>query len=285
MNARCIFTVDVEDWFHILDLPSTPPLDQWHRLESHVEQNVHALLEVFADHNARAVFFFLGWVAARYPALVTAVARAGHEIASHGYAHELVYNMSRDQFAEDARRAKETIENIAGEAVSGFRATGFSVTENTPWFFNELAGIGYVYDSSIFPAARGHGGMSSARLEPHRVITSQGELTEFPVSVARILGKRLCLFGGGYLRLFPLSMILTAADRILADGRPVTFYLHPREIQPDHPRLPMPLRRRFKSYVGLKSVRRKLDAILSRYDFATFKDLLTDLATDGAHNG
>ncbi len=285
MSSPCVFTVDVEDWFHILDIPATPPIEEWSRLESHVEQNVQTLLELFAVHHVCAVFFFLGWMAERFPAMVSEVARAGHEIASHGYSHDLVYNMSRHEFAEDVRRAKDILENITGQSIFGYRATGFSVTKHTPWFFDELAAIGYQYDSSVFPATRGHGGMSSARLVPHTVSTDFGSLTEFPVSVAKIWGKRICLFGGGYLRLFPLSMILSAADRIVNQGRPVTFYLHPREIQPDHPRLPMPLRRRFKSYVGLKSVRKKLNAILSRYSFDTFKDLIAEVNSDAAHNG
>src|SRR5262245_1778763 len=135
----CIFSVDVEDWFHILDLPSTPKLSEWNSLPSSVEKNFRRLLELFGGRNARVTCFFLGWVAERFPQLVKEAVRAGHEIASHGYAHRLVYELTREQFREDALRSRQILEDIAGQPVLGYRSAGFSVTGDNAWFFETLA--------------------------------------------------------------------------------------------------------------------------------------------------
>jgi len=171
---KCIFSVDVEDWFHILDLPSTPPLSEWNDLPSRVEKNFTTLLDIFAEGQIRVTCFFLGWVAERYPDLVRAAHRRGHEIASHGYAHRLVYQMTPDEFLGDAVRSKQILESISGCEVLGYRASGFSVTQKTPWFFEKLAEAGFRYDSSVFPGTRGHGGMDGADFAPYRVNLSGG---------------------------------------------------------------------------------------------------------------
>lgn len=269
-------SVDVEDWFHILDLPSTPPLSAWDNLPSRVEKNFNILLELFAEKNARVTCYFLGWVAQRYPHLVKEAVAAGHEAASHGYAHQLLFSQDRKQFAADTERAKRIIEDASGQPVLGYRATGFSVDENHPWFFDVLAEVGFKYDSSIFPAHRIHGGDSSARLEPHAIMTSNGPITEFPVSVATVGPIRKCLFGGGYLRLSPTWLIKKKARAILNEGRPVVFYIHPREIDPDHPHLPMSAKRRFQSYYGLKRCHTKLSDLLETFEFTTFEQYLKD---------
>jgi polysaccharide deacetylase family protein (PEP-CTERM system associated) len=273
MTAKCIFSVDVEDWFHILALPQTPDVSQWSALPSHVEANFRQMLELC--EGVRMTCFFLGWVAERFPHLVREAAAAGHEIASHGYAHRLTYTLSPQEFGEDVTRSKHILEDIIGREVHGYRCPGFSVTAETPWFFEQLVQAGYRYDSSIFPAARLHGGMRTDRLGPHRIATPSGSLTEFPITVARVLGKPVCFFGGGYLRLFPYPITRLMGERVLAEGRPVVFYVHPREIDPSHPRLAMSAGRRFRSYVGLKTTRSKIQRILRDFDVGTFSDYLT----------
>lgn len=275
-----IFSVDVEDWFHVLDVAGAPALSSWHRLPSIVEPDFRRLLDLFDEYHVRVTCFFLGWVAERYPHLVKEAAARGHEVASHGYAHRLVYQSSRQEFFEDATRARRLLEDLAGTPVLGYRSAGFSVTEETQWFFEALAEAGYVYDSSVFPAARGHGGMSEARREPHRIVTPAGNLMEFPITVSTLLGKPLCFFGGGYLRLFPSWLIRRAVRQVLAEGRPVVFYIHPREIDPSHPRIPMPLLRHFKSYVNLRTTEAKLRRILGEFPVTTFRDFLAE-APDG----
>ncbi len=274
---KCIFTIDVEDWFHILDLPSTPDMDQWDSLPSRVETNFVRLLDILADCDVVATCFFLGWVAERFPNLVREAVARGHEIASHGYAHRLVYRMNRAEFYEDAVRAKKTLEGIAGADITGYRATGFSTTERTPWFFEAVSEAGYGYDSSVFPAARGHGGMRSGELAPHSITTPGGSLIEFPISVAPLLGRPMCFFGGGYLRLFPYRLVRRKAVNVLQHNRPVIFYVHPREIDPEHPRLSMGAWRRFKSYVNLTTTERKVRNLLSDFEFTTFRDYLYEM--------
>lgn len=269
-----VLSVDVEDWFHILDIPGGPPLSEWDGLPSRVEENFLRLLDLFARHRSTVTCFFLGWVAERFPHLVREAAARGHEIASHGYTHRLVYEMSRDEFHEDAVRSRKVLEDLAGTQVVGYRSAGFSATQRTPWFFEVLAEAGYRYDSSVFPAARGHGGMESASRRPHRTGEDGAGIFEFPITVADFFGKPLCFFGGGYLRLFPYWLIRRMSHRVLGEGRPVLFYIHPREVDPSHPRLPMSAPRRFKTYVNLGSTEQKLERILSEFPVTTFRALL-----------
>jgi polysaccharide deacetylase family protein (PEP-CTERM system associated) len=269
-----IFSVDVEDWFHILDVPSAPAISEWSRLPSRVETNFRKLLDIFSEHQVQVTCFFLGWIGERFPHLVKEAAARGHEIASHGYGHRLVFEQGRDEFYEDVRHARLLLQDIAGTPVVGYRAPGFSTTDETPWFFDVLAEAGYQYDSSVFPAARGHGGMPEGRRDPHRAGNDTG-IIELPITVADLLGKRMCFFGGGYLRLFPYWLIRKMARQVLAEGRPVVFYIHPREVDPAHPRLPMSRTRTFKSYVNLEGTEVKLRRVLHDFPVTTFQNALS----------
>jgi polysaccharide deacetylase family protein (PEP-CTERM system associated) len=273
-RPKNIFTVDVEDWYHILDIPSAPPQSIWGKLPARVEANFLRLLDLFSERNVQVTCFFLGWIAEHFPQLVREAVKRGHEIASHGYAHRLVFQIGRPEFCEDAVKSRKLLEDVGGVAVQGYRAAGFSSTNDTPWFFEELAAAGYLYDSSIFPAKRGHGGDPLAQLEPYVVPTPSGPIIEFPVTVADCFGKRLCFFGGGYLRIFPYWLIRAMANRISDSGRSVNFYVHPREIDPGHPRLSMSFPRRFKSYVNLDSTQRKVGRILTDFSCTTFSEYL-----------
>ena len=272
--GKCVFTVDVEDWFHILALPKMPDLAEWSALPSHVASNFHAMLGIFRDRQVRVTCFFLGWVAERFPELVKAAADDGHEIASHGYAHTLVYQMTPGQFLEDVGKSKKIIEDISGTEVIGYRAPGFSVTRETPWFFDQLAQAGYRFDSSIFPGPRQHGGLDTWNRHQGTVETPHGRIEEFPITVSPVLGRPMCFFGGGYLRLAPYSLIRKMGKRVLDEGRPVIFYVHPREIDVGHPRMRMNAVRRFKSYVNLGTTRGKIERILQDFSFTTFNALL-----------
>lgn len=274
VSAAGLFSIDVEDWFHILDLPSTPTMDQWETLPSRVERNFMRLLDILSEKGTRATCFFLGWVAEKFPHLVREAASRGHEIASHGYGHRLVYRMTPDEFSEDAVKSKKLLADISGTPVHGYRCAGFSVTEKTPWFFDALSAAGYRYDSSVFPGARGHGGMLTDKIAPHIKGRADNGIIEVPISVTRILGRNFCFFGGGYLRLFPYPVIRRMARRVLNEGRPVNFYLHPREIDPGHPRLPMNLKRRFKSYVNLDKTETKVRRLINDFDCVRFIDYI-----------
>jgi polysaccharide deacetylase family protein (PEP-CTERM system associated) len=270
-----VFSVDVEDWFHILDVPSASPISEWGSLPSRVEWNFSKLLSIFDEKNVHVTCFFLGWIAERYPHLVKDAAARGHEVASHGYAHRLVFEQTQKEFREDVHRARSLLEDIAGVRVTGYRAPGFSTTEQTPWFFDVLAEAGYEYDSSVFPAPRGHGGLKSGRRAPHYAGTYD-KLLEIPISVVDVWGKPICFFGGGYLRLFPYWMIRRMSKRVLQEGRPVIFYVHPREVDPEHPRLAMKLSRHFKSYVNLESTEYKVKRILDDFPVSTLRDVIAE---------
>lgn len=275
---KCVFSVDVEDWYHVLDVPAAPDFASWPRMASRVEANFLRLLDIFSEEQKQVTCFFLGWIAQQFPHLVREAVARGHEIASHGYSHQLVYKMTQTEFRQDVRRARALLEDIAGSAVLGYRAPGFSSTEQTPWFFEEVSSSGYLYDSSVFPARRGHGGNRNGRLQPHFLLA--GQLVEFPISVSEIGPTRICFFGGGYLRLFPYAVIRHMGMRELDRGIPLIFYVHPREIDPHHPRIPMSSYRHFKSYVNLGTTERKIRRIMDEFPVTTFRDYLFALASE-----
>jgi polysaccharide deacetylase family protein (PEP-CTERM system associated) len=187
--------------------------------------------------------------------------------------------MTPKEFIEDTRRARAILQDISGDPVRGYRAPGFSVTAETPWFFQCLAEVGHTYDCSIFPTRRGHGGLSTAERAPYIAFTPSAPgqpVIEVPMSVATVLGRRVCFFGGGYMRLFPRSLIHAMADRVSAEGMPVIFYVHPRDIDPEQPRLPMSALRRFKCYVNLGSTYSKLESLLRTFSFVSVEEYLAD---------
>jgi polysaccharide deacetylase family protein (PEP-CTERM system associated) len=267
---QSIFSIDVEDWFNLSGTGLEPPPAQWDRLESRVERNFRGLLELLAEGGGTATCFFIGYFAKRFPHLVREAIAAGHEIGSHSYFHRLVYEMSPVEFQEDALASRKLLEDISGRSVRGFRAPAFSVTERTPWFFDKLAEAGYRYDSSVFPARHQTGGLATGRLEPYRVDGAAGPIDEYPITVVQTFGQPICFFGGGYLRLFPYRLIRAKGRRALNEGRPIVFYIHPREIDPDHPRLPLGRRRRFACYVNLRSTRGKIERILRDFQVTSF---------------
>ncbi len=272
-----ILSIDVEDWFHILDLPSTPSIKVWSKLESRVEKNFITLLDELEKYNINVTCFFLGWIAERFPRLVIEADKRGHEIASHGYAHELTYNLTPKQFFQDICKSKKILEDITGKQCKGYRTPGFSIKENNKWIFNEIISAEYEYSSSIFPGSRGHGGMKNSEMFPYRIITNNGSILEFPITVKKIfLNKRICFFGGGYLRLFPYQTIEYFRKKVNNEGRPVIYYIHPREIDIKQPRLPMNFKRSFKSYYNLRTTIDKVRNILQNDKITSFNNWITD---------
>ena len=267
-------TIDVEDWFHILDSNAVPPMDRWPSLEARVEENTSRLLDLLAVCRVKATFFLLGWVAERHKSLLRRCLREGHEIASHGYAHLLAYRVGRGQFQQDVLHAKSCLQDIAGVEVFGFRAPGFGITNSTSWAFDVIREAGHLYDASVFPAPRAHGGIAQARLVPYIIHTPAGELFEVPTSVVELFGRRVSLFGGGYLRLAPKAIIRWGAGRLKAAGRPLVVYIHPRDIDSHQPRLPLPPLRRFKCYVNLHTTQDKVKWLCTRHHFTTLADMV-----------
>jgi polysaccharide deacetylase family protein (PEP-CTERM system associated) len=268
-------SIDVEDWFHILDAKGAPPREKWDELPSRLEQNMDRLLELLARHEVHATLFWLGWAAERFPNLVRRCHALGHEIASHGQNHLLAYQVGRTAFAEDVRSSKRLLEDLTGTAVTGFRVPGFSFTPQTPWVYEVLAQEGYRYSSSVFPAARGHGGFVGATPWQHRIETDAGPVEELPITTVGAGNRRVCIFGGGYLRITPWPLLLGVSHLINRSGKGVIYYLHPREIDPGQPRMKeIPLKRYFKYYVNLRSTEPKLRRLLGSLRFATLQEWL-----------
>ena len=266
-----ILTVDVEDWFHILDLESSPDREGWSNLDSRVLANTEALIELFDEHKAKATFFVVGWVAWKHPEVVRAIANAGHEVACHSFWHELVPHHSRESFRADVSAARSLLQDLSGQAVEGFRAPGWSIGPEQAWAFEELLEAGFSYDASLVPGKVSHGGYEHNLQQPHLIQCSGGELLEIPTPTARFGPWRVPYSGGGYLRFFPYGYIQRAAKRTLKDGGPLVIYVHPREIDPAQPRMKMPFKRRFKYYVGLNGTRNKLSRLLKAHPFTSIE--------------
>ena len=238
-TIKNILTIDVEDWFHILDIPSAPDKARWDSLPGRVEQNYLKLLDIVSDYNSSATCFFLGWAAKKYPHLVKETLQRGDETASHGNNHQLIYLQSQKDFFEDILESKRIIEDISGVSVKAYRSPGFSCTEKTPFIFETIREAGYTSDSSVFPAPRGHGGLQNGQLWPYTIPTRFGDLQEFPITITKILKKRICFSGGGYFRVFPYWFIKKRIQEINQQGKPVLVYIHPRDLDAGQPRLKM----------------------------------------------
>ena len=276
--SNSIFSIDVEDWFNLSGTGAEPPPTDWDRLESRLERNFHVLLALLAEGKATATCFVVGYFAKRFPQLVREAVAAGHEIASHGYFHRLIYQMSAEEFCKDARATRQLLEDVSGRPVRGFRAPAFSLTEGTPWFFDKLVEAGYRYDSSVFPAPHQTGGIVTGRWAPYTAKAPAGAIEEFPITAVRVFGRPMCFFGGGYLRLFPYPVIRAMGRRALGEERPVIFYVHPREIDPDGPRMDLNRRRRFTCYVNLTTTRPKIQRILRDFRVTSFEHYISQRA-------
>ncbi len=269
---------DIEDWFHIVEVAAVDDPDTWPALSaksSLVERYTDLILQICDDANTKATFYILGWIAEHHPDLVKRIADAGHELGTHSFWHRKVYELDEETFAKDIKDSIDAIAAAApGVEIRTFRAPSFSITKGTEWAFDVLTDLGIEYDASLFPARRGHGGYPCPR-GIHTVTTPKGRsLPEIPMSVMDLGPKKICYSGGGYLRLLPLWMIERGIRQEADAGRPTVIYLHPRDFAPDCPRVPMPLQRRFKCYVGTVSTERKLRSLLQRFTWAPCAEVL-----------
>jgi len=270
------FTVDVEDYYHVAALAPAIPRQSWDQHESRVEANTERLLALLAEHGVRGTFFVLGWVAERSPGLVRRIAEAGHEIACHGYSHQLVYRQSPEEFRDETTRAKGCLEDIIGQAVQGYRAASFSVTRASLWALDVLIDLDFRYDSSIFPIRHDRYGLPGAIPEPHLLDAPSGRtLAEFPMSTASFLGLRVPVSGGGYFRILPYWLTRAGLRQINErHGQPFTFYLHPWEVDPGQPRIRVGALSRFRHYTNLERCEGRLRRLLTEFAFTTMRDAL-----------
>ena len=260
-------TVDVEDYFQVSALAPHVDRDRWGEYPSRVERNTDAVLALFADHGVKATFFTLGWVAERYPRLIERIVAAGHELASHGFAHVRVGDQSRDQFRADVRDTKRLLEDISGAAVNGYRAASFSIGEKTLWAFDVLADEGYAYSSSVYPIRHDHYGMPEAPRFAFKPNEAR-DFLEVPITTLSLFDRNLPCGGGGYFRLLPYSLSRWAMRRVnRRDHESCIFYFHPWEVDPGQPHFRgTSLRTRFRHYTNLDRMEGRLRAALT--DFA-----------------
>lgn len=252
-------SVDVEDWFQVGAFETVIDRKDWDSLACRVERNTDNVMALFDEAGVKATFFTLGWVAERYPALMQRIANAGHEIASHGYAHDRVFTFTPAQFAADIERTRKLLEDTSGQLVSGYRAPSFSIDQRTPWAHEILAEQGYTYSSSVAPVKHDHYGWAEAPRFAFRPVAGS-DFLEIPVTTAELGSKRLAAGGGGFFRLLPYAFSRWAIRQVNdRDARPAVIYFHPWEIDPDQPRVPnAPIKSKLRHYTKLDVMAGKL---------------------------
>lgn len=275
-------TIDVEDYFHVTAFERYIKKDEWDAMPCRVVDNTMRVLDMADEFSVKATFFVLGWVAERAPRLVKSIQERGHEVACHGYGHDLVYRIGPDAFRKDLRKAKKLLEDISGRKVCGYRAPSYSITKDSLWALDILIEEGFTYDSSIFPVHHDTYGIPGAKRFPHDIKRPSGTIREFPLSTREISfagGRyRLPIAGGGYLRFLPVWVIRKAIEHINnVEGQPAVLYFHPWEIDPAQPRIKAGLKSRLRHYTNLDKTVGKTNYLLSSLSFAPMGDILDSL--------
>ena len=269
------FSVDVEDYFQVAALAPAISRDSWSQRESRVEQNTERILVRLAEHGIRGTFFVLGWIAERHPSLVKRIAAAGHEIASHGFSHQLIYRQSPETFRAETERCKHLLEDITGNEVLGYRGASFSITRQSLWALDVLIDLGFQYDSSIFPIRHDRYGIPDASDELGPVSAPSGrKLIEFPLAAASFGALKVPVSGGGYFRLLPYWITRLGLKRINRTGRPVAFYVHPWELDPAQPRVRVGTLSRWRHYTNLHRVEARLQRLFTDFKFDSMSTVL-----------
>jgi polysaccharide deacetylase family protein (PEP-CTERM system associated) len=277
-DIRNAMTVDVEEHFQVSALSEAISRSQWEGCESRVENNTRRLLDLFDESGVKGTFFVLGWVAERQRKLISEIASRGHEVACHGYSHQLVYDQEPEIFYEETQYAKRILEDIVQRPVLGYRAASYSITSRSHWALDVLLELGFVYDSSIFPVRHDRYGMPGTPRLPYRIELSGGSLVEFPLTTVRMLGANLPVAGGGYFRLYPYFLSRAGLRSVnKSQQAPFVFYLHPWEIDPEQPRVKVSGLSRFRHYNNLDRCETRLTRLLRDFRFTTMRAVLSDL--------
>lgn len=283
MSNTNFLSIDVEDYFQVSAFEQVSPPDTWSGRDLRVERNTEKVLELLDEAGATATFFILGWVAERCPELVRRIVGQGHEVASHGYGHQRVYNQTREEFRQDIQRSKIILEDLSGTPVLGYRAPSYSISAKTSWAFDELLNAGYRYDSSIFPIRHDLYGMAdwprfsgwatradTGDWQPSETQSNdRASLFEIPITTLLLGGKSLPIAGGGYFRLFPYAFTRWGLNRInRQDRQPFVFYLHPWEFDPQQPRMAdIGAKSRFRHYLNLGKTEKRFQRLLQDFSF------------------
>lgn len=275
-------SVDLEEYFQVSNFDHLISRTDWDSLPSRVEGATLRLLDAFEEYDQRATFFCLGWVADRHPGLVRTIADRGHELACHGYHHELLYNLGPEKFIDDLRRSRDAIQQAAGVVVEGYRAPSYSITDRSLWALRILADEGFRYDSSIFPIRHHRYGIPNFSRRPVRLDLGENRsIQEFPLTTLRVAGTNLPLAGGAYLRFIPPSIFRWAFRHVTRDKTPGILYLHPWELDPGQPRQQVTWKTRINHYFNLKRTESRLRGLLEQHRFAPVGEVLQKLEDAG----
>jgi polysaccharide deacetylase family protein (PEP-CTERM system associated) len=263
-------TIDFEDWYQGLEIPHT----QWAGYEDRVVPAGRRLLGLLEETGTRATFFVLGYVAEQHPEIVREIAAAGHEIGTHGYSHTLIYQQTPELFRREMDRTIKLLEDITGQRVLGHRAPFFSITRDSLWALEVLGELGIRYDSSIFPVLNYRYGIADAPRWPYTLAAGAQNLMEFPISTWKLLGRNLPIAGGAYFRIYPYAFTRRAFRSVNDNGHPAVFYVHPWELDPQHPRIQLPRRISLTHYFNLQKTEGRLRRLLRDFSFAPMKEVL-----------
>ena len=269
-------TIDVEDYYHVSNFEKEIPRCKWDSLESRVERNVDRILQLLHQHQVQATFFVMGLVGREHPEMVRRIAESGHEIACHTYDHRLVYRMGPEEFRRDTARAKAILEDLIQKPVHGFRATSYSIVEDSLWALDILSELGFTYDSSIFPIHHHRYGIPHWHRFPKDTLTPGGRhIQEFPLSTISISGRNIPIAGGGYLRHFPLKLIEYGIRRLNNyERQPAILYFHPWEIDEGQPRIPVGILTSFRHYHNIPKVLPRIKHLLKCFAFGSVQKVL-----------
>lgn len=274
MTLAHAMSVDVEDWFQVLNMADVIDRSDWDRIELRCGDSTKRLLDLFAKRDAKATFFCLGWIAERLPTVIAEIHSAGHEVGSHGYDHQLLPDLGKLGFREDLERTAGILQSITGQRPSTFRACTWSIGKKTPWAINELLRSGITLDSSIQPVRHPDYGVPLAPTTPYVITSDDNRVVEFPPLTWDVMGKHIPVGGGGYLRLLPLWLMRQGLEQKQKLGVPGCIYLHPWEVDPQQPRQKLGGLRGFRHYVNLSKTHGKLDRLLRDYRFSSLTESL-----------
>ena len=277
---RNAFSVDVEEYFQVEAFSGLIDKKDWESIPPRAEQQTRRILELLESFQVRGTFFVLGWLAERNPNLIREIHDAGHEIASHGFGHTMVTNMTPTEFRNDIRKSKTILEGITKNEIHGYRAPTFSIAEKTSWAYEILLEEGFRYSSSVFPILHDRYGWPEFGHDPRKMASNgNGELWEIPMSVGTIGPFRIPFGGGGYLRLYPLFLTRALFGSLEKEWKSAMLYMHPWELDTAHPHVQAPLFRRLRHYVGIRKMEKKLVTLLQSVKFDTVSKVLETIKT------
>jgi polysaccharide deacetylase family protein (PEP-CTERM system associated) len=263
------FTVDVEDWFHGMPLPHSVK----ETAEARLERGLLPLLDLMEEAGAKGTFYVLGPCAVRYPELIREIARRGHEIGSHGWSHDLVYEMTRERFRDETRRSMDVVSELVNRPILTYRAAYFSITKRSWWAIEELANLGITTDSSVFPVHNWRYGIPGFAQTPTPIDTPHGRVLEVPLGVRGVAGREIPITGGAYLRIYPYFLTRANMRWVEREGRRNVFYIHPWELDAEAPRVRCHWKAYLTHYANLRSTEGKLKRLLSEFEFGTVAEV------------